>query len=241
METVWEYATRLLGCVHQVLAETEAGAPARQCVMPGGQVAWDECECNGGQLTVHVATDYPADTFPLQKLSGPFDRCEAAYLVVHYVITVLRCVPVQDDHGKPPPCAALSDAGHQAMQDRWALRRGVACCFEADNRLSRPPVLMQEALSVGGEGRCAGVELHVLVGFTNCVPCGAPLLTDVVLIWDASAGMYVWIDGPGTELPPGVPVTFIGDVDPVGAPGGRATASDAVVGDRWINVAVSVP
>lgn len=198
METVWLYANRLLTCVHQALAFTEAGAPARYCVVPGGQVAWDDCECDGGQLTVHVATDYPADTFPLQKLTGPFDKCDARWLVVELVVTVLRCVHTSDDRGKAPTCTQLAADGHQAFQDRWAVRRGAACCFADDNRLSRPPVLLQEAVSVGGEGQCAGVELHALVGFTNCLDCSVEL------------GAVVDGNGPGS-LP--------GDIINGGSPG----------------------
>jgi hypothetical protein len=185
MEVVWQYGERLLSCIHQTLADTDAGAPERHCQVPGGIIAWDDCDC-GGQLTVHVATEYPADTFPLQKLTGPFN-CTTRLTVVEYVATILRCVPTQTDHGHSPSCVKQSAAAHQAAQDRWALRRGAMCCFAADNRLSAPEVLLQEARSIGGEGKCAGSEVHVLVGFSNCVACDD---IDTGSVYDGGTGDF---------------------------------------------------
>lgn len=72
---------------------------------------------------------------------------------------------------------------------------------------------------------------------------GAPGTGQVTLqrIWDTSAARYVDPDGGTGALPAALPVCFIGSTDPVGATGGRANAGAAVIGDRWINVAVAVP
>jgi len=175
MDDTWDAAERLLTCVHQALAETPDGAPARHCVVPGALVAWDDCECDGGQLTVHVVNSVPSRDFPFQVTAPPFDPgCLYPYTVVHLVVTMLRCVPVQDDRGRPPTCAALSAAAHTALSDRWAMQRGAVCCWSDVDPLVRPKVLLQDHLSVGGDGHCAGSELHVMVGLKNCLPCVVP-------------------------------------------------------------------
>lgn len=162
-------AQRLLDCVGAELAATEAGAPARALVAPGAEIAWDDCEC--GQLSVHMLRAYPSDSFPVLKQAGPFGRCEAKLTVVEYVVTILRCVPVQDDQGHSPPAAALTAASVTDHADRAAVRRGVACCFESDDPRAPTQRLIQEQLAVGSEGQCMGSELHVFVGFNNCVEC----------------------------------------------------------------------
>lgn len=166
---VWDMANRLLLCVSERLAATPDGAPARSMVIPGAQVAWDQCQC--GQLTVHTRTAYPSDNFPAQKLTGSFDKCPATWLVVEYVITVLRCVPVQDNRGNPPAPDALHAAAERDLLDRHAVRRGVTCCFADENPALRTPRLQQEQLAVGVEGQCMGSELHVLVALRNCEDC----------------------------------------------------------------------
>lgn len=166
----WDMAERLLLCVSERLAGVPAGSPARALVAPGSQIAWDECEC--GQLTVHMRTVFPAENFPFQKLTAPFDKCDpAAWSVAEFVITILRCVPVQGDDGNAPTAARLHEAARLDHLDRWAVRAGVACCFESEQPALRTPRLMQEQLAVGAEGMCVGSELHVLVGLRNCEAC----------------------------------------------------------------------
>lgn len=206
MDAVWDTASAILDCVHATLAETDAGAPARRCVVPGSEVAWDECEC-GGQLTVHVLRTYPSDSFPLLKISGPFTGpCQAVYTVAEYVVTVLRCTPTLHDNGDPPTCAELSAAAHTDQQDRWAVRRGVSCCFANDDPRVLRPMLLQEQLAVGALGACAGSEQHVFVGHPNCLDCGAspvppPAITGIDGGDTAPAPADI-IDGGATAPPP---------------------------------------
>jgi hypothetical protein len=169
-DAMFNMAERLLDCAGAALAATDAGAPARALVATGAEIAWDNCEC--GQLSVHVLRTYPADTFPVLKQSGPYERCQTTFTVVEYVVTILRCVPVQDDSGQPPVPAAMTAAARTDFTDRWAVRSGVMCCLADDNPLTRNPMLVQEQLAIGDEGMCAGSELHVLIGFSNCNPCG---------------------------------------------------------------------
>lgn len=172
-DVMFETAERLLGCCSAALADaSDLGAPAAAFVSVGSQLAWDRCEC--GQLSVHVLRAYPSDTFPILKQTAPFDRCATKLTVVEYVVTILRCVPGSQDDGEPPVPADMTDAARQDFLDRWAVRRGVACCFETDNPLLPTFRLLGEQLAVGEGGRCAGSELHVFVGHPNCVPCTEP-------------------------------------------------------------------
>src|SRR5687767_263407 len=132
---VWDMAEQLLTCVRLSLAETAEGSPAASFVVVGSEVPWDFCHC-GGQLTVHVRTTYPSETFPVQKLEGDFtDGCPATWLVAEYVVTMLRCVPVQDNKGRPPAPEKQHEAARVDFVDRHAVRRGVVCCFEGENPL----------------------------------------------------------------------------------------------------------
>ena len=165
-------AAALLEAVSERLAETEAGAPPWVYLVPGSDVAWDYCNCDG-QLTIHQATAYPSRSFPAQDVST--DSCLASYTVVHFVVTILRCVPTQDDDGHPP----APEEGTPAALGDWpaarAVRKGVLCYFEAlaavDRRRPAPLVVIQEQLGVGADGQCGGSELHILVGFPNCASC----------------------------------------------------------------------
>jgi len=165
-----EVAQQLLECSSAALAETAEGAPAHAYLVPGGQVAWDWCHC-GGQLTVHIRTAYPSDSFPTQLLTET--SCLATYTVVEYVVTVLRCGPTQDGHGNPPPGADINAAGLVDFTDRTAVRRAVSCCPLDDGNPARAKTkrVLQEHLGVGQGGQCVGSELHVLVGLLNCGEC----------------------------------------------------------------------
>lgn len=165
--SLYGMASRLLGCAQVSLAASLAGSPERASVVSGAQIAWDTCDC-GGQLTVHTARVFPSDAFPVQKQEPPYRRCKAKLVVVEYVVTILRCVPVQDDAGTPPPVSAMDHAAQVDASDREAVLSAVSCCLEdLDDRLPKF-MLMTEQLPVGDQGMCAGSETHVLVGLPNC-------------------------------------------------------------------------
>lgn len=148
------------------------GAPDRRCVYPGAELPWDNCDC--GLLAVHIKTTYPSESFPFQLGGqGASVSCKVPWTVVAYAVTILRCTPGMDDAGRPPPCPELDAAARLDFLDRSAVWRGVACYLATpinpggDTR----PHLLQEQLSIGDQGQCAGSELNVLVGLANCVRC----------------------------------------------------------------------
>jgi len=159
---MWQLANQLLECAAGQLDETPSGAPARQCVVYGSQLVWDDCAC--GLLAVHVPRVFPSETFPIIKQSAT--NCDVPFTVAEYVVSILRCVPQPDAKGNPPDCDKVSAAALIDFTDRWAVWRGVQCCLAGIR-----PHVMQEQLAIGEAGACAGSELHVLVASANCEAC----------------------------------------------------------------------
>lgn len=155
---VYDTAAQLLECARAKVAATEAGVPARVCVVPGAELAWDECEC--GQLTVHVLRQYPSRVFPTED-RVPMAPCSTAYLVAVFAVTILRCVPIGGEDAIPPTCEELDAAARTQADDALAVFNGVMCCI--DDGLREFIVLDQP--TVGPAGQCAGSQLTIAVGF----------------------------------------------------------------------------
>ena len=156
-------ADALLDCVAGELEQTTAGAPDWQSVVAGQTIPDEACHC--GQLSVHVPQMWPSDQFPEPVARPRGVKCDAAYTVVEYVVTVLRCAPQPDDQGRPPLAAELTAAAQLDFSDRYAMRKGATCCFA--NRLW----VMSQHIAIGEMGACAGSELHCLVALPNCEDC----------------------------------------------------------------------
>ena len=158
-------AQELLDCAALALDTTAAGRPPRICLYPGAEPTWDACDC--GMLALHVPRNYPSDRFPDQKVAPPFKPgagCSIPFTVVEYVVTVLRCVP-GNDNDRPPSCDRLNASMATQLDDRQAVLWGVQCCLESRTHM------ISDQLAVGEQGGCAGSELHVFVAFSNCKPC----------------------------------------------------------------------
>lgn len=155
------YATKagLVDCVAARLAAGPGGEVARAGVVPGLEVAWDDCEC--GLLAVHHVNIWPSRTFPEPDRGGPFTKCDPPWWVVDVRVTVARCVPTGDGD-QPPSVEALDAAAALADADIEAMQVGVACCLAG--RQHR----VTDHLPLGPGGACVGSELAVLVGFGNC-------------------------------------------------------------------------
>jgi hypothetical protein len=161
-DAIWVLANQLLDCAAGELDLTEVGAPERRCVVYGGQLVWDDCDC--GLLAVHVPRIYLSATFP-NPLFAP-TPCDVPFTVAEYVVTILRCVPQPDHQGNPPPCSEITPAAKRDFLDRSAVMRGVQCCL-ADMRMTA----VGDQLAIGEAGTCAGSELHVFAASVNCVEC----------------------------------------------------------------------
>jgi hypothetical protein len=160
---LWTTADALLDCVSGELAQTAAGAPTWQSVVAGQTIPDEACHC--GQLSVHIPSMWPSDAFPAPVDRPRGQRCDAMYTVADFVVTVLRCAPQPDEHGRPPLPPELTAAAQLDFHDRYAMRKGATCCF--GTRLWT----MGDHLAVGEMGACVGSELHCLVALNNCEGC----------------------------------------------------------------------
>lgn len=97
------------------------GAPDRQFVSPG-RPALEGCD----QLTVHVESAQPADTFPGGLAAGKRVKTGQINHVV-FIITAVRCVVDSRPKNKtgvllnPYPAADLTATAQQTNADAWAL------------------------------------------------------------------------------------------------------------------------
>lgn len=176
----YDIAQRLLDCAQDRLAETDAGEVDRACVITGA-LAWDDCECS--QLTVAITSNFPSSTFPTPAANTAAQfaggRCGQPIIVYTLTATILRCVPVSDDSGRPPTCEALAASALAAVQDASAVRDGILCCLSEMQR-EKDPVTNAPTLSyflsqsqdfVGPQGLCGGSAMTVQVGLINRCPC----------------------------------------------------------------------
>lgn len=179
----YEIAQALLACASDRVSEAWADTDpppllARECVV-WGAIAWDDCEC--GQLVVSIADQYPSNSFPTAATGATAagatqGRCGSALWVIRYEVSILRCMPVQDEQGHSPTCEALDEAAQIAARDSWAVRSGIGCCLVsmakdllpngsteiADWQITGQP-------STGPQGGCGGSSLGVLVALRNCL------------------------------------------------------------------------
>lgn len=178
---IYDIAKNLLDCVADKLADTEAGAPARRCVVTGA-LAWDDCEC--GQLAVVINRAFSSDSFPTEGIStaaGSMFPCGGRLLGIEYTVSILRCAPTGGDDPAPPTCPDIDAASQTAVIDAWAVRTAALCCLNSWAS-TRDPVTNQKIIDsfvindqpfVGAEGMCMGSELNITVGIANaCIDCG---------------------------------------------------------------------
>ena len=117
LDDAYDAAAEYLALCQQALATTPAGALGRAYVSPGVPV-WD-CD----QVTVHVGGPVIADTQPTSPAMAPGLRITYVDVlnVVNLTATVLRCIPILDEEGAPPPAAELDAAARVVDADLWAI------------------------------------------------------------------------------------------------------------------------
>jgi len=164
----WPVAVALRAAVADELAAALGGTPATTAVVPGRDVAIDDC-CNG-QAWVRIVRVFPTrpGEFPQGRTTPIGDGCDpGVYWAVELGVGTARCAPSQDDFGNPPPAEDLERSAMVLADDAGRIRRAV---------LSRLPevetveeVFVGEQTSVGPSGGCVGQELLVTVMTTVCV------------------------------------------------------------------------
>lgn len=169
----YNIAAHLLDCVCDALTRTEIGCPNRRCIVPGNEAETVNCCDNQGQVTVALPRLFPSSSFP--TVDTQTQGCDAPLTVVVYNIEVWRCMPV--GHMQyAPTCDELDNTAYITMQDAWAMRTGVSCCFkdkESITEITGPGYrwMIGDHSSLGPEGACVGNRLEVAIGYLTCWEC----------------------------------------------------------------------
>jgi len=156
--------------VYDALVSSPAGQPERSCLLVPGQIAWDNCDC--GQLAQTITIVAQSSTPPAAADDVRQTACGPPYTVARVTLSLVRCVHVIDDNGKPPTCAALLDDAVTLETDRWLARRALVCYLK---NLRDTYMIVSfgvgTATSVGPDGGCGGFELGYWIALAS-VCCG---------------------------------------------------------------------
>lgn len=165
----WEVAVLLLDCAYNAVDHDGDLTINRKCVVPG-DISWDSCQC--GQLVVAEQRRYPSTNFPTDEIDHDAE-CGAGWLVIPYVISLARCVPIPDENGNPPACEALQASAQQLNRDMGLLRSALECCLNAAYDADTIVAYSLGAQEINGpQGGCVETSFTVMVGFLNGCGCG---------------------------------------------------------------------
>lgn len=160
----YDVCTLILDAVKAELAAPGAtGVPGRACIVPGA-IAWDDCECDGGQLAVAVQRQFFSEVIPQEvgEILG-VGGCPSPYLTAEIVVQIIRCAPQPEEQALSPTCRALDQSAQVVVRDAWYVLKATACTLAAEVDEKIAGYLVTEQPIVGPEGACVGSELHVLV------------------------------------------------------------------------------
>jgi hypothetical protein len=166
-------AQAVLAAAETALVPTAGGRPLRVVCVPGAEVAWDECDC--GTLSLAVTNRYVSRSFPTSAADLPTNCCDT-YIVYEMALSIVRCVPGPGANGTAPGEAQLTASLGVQEEDAFVLWTTVECVLAG---LYRPTgnetiagFILNDSVSLGPSGNCAGTELHFKVGWTIDCACG---------------------------------------------------------------------
>lgn len=159
--------------------------PARCSILPGNQVAADEC-CAGQAWVRWVRTFLSTvDTFPAaagQQITRGQAGCAELFWAVDMSVGVMRCVPSAGEiemagSFSPPKAVDLEAATLSFMDDVHRVRAAMACCLDASiaanqtaHNWGETSLFLGQADPTGPQGGCVAFEMQVVVGVFSC-PC----------------------------------------------------------------------
>ena len=132
-------------------------APGKTFVQPGGEVAWDQCDCDG-QAWSRLLTASPVLGATLAR-GMP---CGILAWDLQLAVGVLRCVHTVTDRGTFPTGVQITGNGHQFGADAANLLQAIVCAPYTRQVLGVSPL--------GPLGGCAGSEVLFVVRVPAC-PC----------------------------------------------------------------------
>jgi hypothetical protein len=146
---------QLAGCLCKTISDSSLPEPCFCGIVPGA-VAYDYCQpcgerCGMAYVTVTGIT-------PLQENIPRSSAARSCHVQMQVTIGVgiIRCAPQGGDYGAPPTMEAQLAASQLQMDDMYAARRAIMCCFDGDYSIGG-------WTPVGPEGGCLGGEWTVIV------------------------------------------------------------------------------
>ena len=130
-------------------------AVSLESLVPGGEVAWDACDCEG-QLWVRLINIVP---------TGQEANCPPTMWNLVLGVGVVRCVSSLDDQARPPTAAKMTSEAKVMTQDAADIYEALVCC-SIDNA-QRGPTIGQWS-PVGALGGCAGGEWQTTIRIGTC-------------------------------------------------------------------------
>lgn len=164
-------AVTVLDTVSAALTGSAGGPVSRIALMPGLEIAWDDCQC--GTLALAVTNRYTSRNFPITAQDLPVNCCNL-YLVYEYALVIVRCVPGETTDARPPKVAALASAFDVQESDAFVLRTQTECAlaslYTPTGSETIAAYVVNDQPSLGPQGGCAGSQLNFKVAFSY--PCG---------------------------------------------------------------------
>lgn len=158
-------AQALLDDLAPRLANTPGKTPTRVGPVPGA-IAWDECDCDQGQLVISLGRIYLSSSFPNVYGESPetLTSCEAPYLAADMTMQIVRCAPLPQGEDLAPTVQALSTAHALIVADATVLMKAVSCKLTAlEDAYQISAHVVRPVLVVGPMGGCMGSQLDLSV------------------------------------------------------------------------------
>jgi hypothetical protein len=167
-EVAWPIAVGLRAAIRDALHDAVGGAPASCAVVPGRDVAIDDC-C-AGQAWVRIVRVYPSTVaeFPNPRTTAIGGGCDdGVFWAVELGAGTARCAPSADDYGNPPTDELLEEAALALADDAARIRRALLVDLAGADAVD--DVFVADQTSVGPSGGCVGQEVVVTVLTRMCV------------------------------------------------------------------------
>lgn len=170
-DVAWPIALELRTAIRAELAEALGGAPAATIIVPGRDVAIDDC-CSG-QAWVRIVRVFPTEPgeFPNGRTTPITQGCDPGlYWAVELGAGSARCAPAEDDIGNPPTAAEQEHAAMVLADDASRIRHAVLCQLPHADLVEE--IAVGDQTSVGPSGGCVGQEVLVTVMTNVCICTG---------------------------------------------------------------------
>lgn len=131
------------------------GPVGKSFIQPGGEVAWDQCDCDG-QAWSRVVAVTPVTG---NNLANGMP-CGILYWDLQLAVGVLRCVHTVTDRGTFPTGPQITEDGHKFAEDAANLLQAVTCAPYTRSVTGLTPL--------GPLGGCAGSEVVFTVRVKAC-------------------------------------------------------------------------